>query len=172
MARETAYRLFLYPDDHQEYLLSELIKSRHELARTCDFSTYAHRALKSSTVENPQMVNEFLMKFTEQLRPRAEHDFKIMTRMKQKEINGNGALASWDTPYYTAKLKKQWLQVSASEFTPYFSLGGCMEGVSNLMKCLYGIVLENTEMAPGSVKCSIIIYRKLLLVYFRRIMGR
>lgn len=95
------------------------------------------------------MVNEFLIKFTEQLRPRAEHDFKIMTRMKQKEIDGNGALASWDTPYYTAKLKKEWLQVSASEFTPYFSLGGCMEGISNLMKSLYGIVLENTEMEPG-----------------------
>lgn len=161
IARETAYRLFLYPDDHQEYLLSELIKSRHELAKTCDFPTYAHRALKSSTVETPQMVNEFLIKFTEQLRPRAEHDFKIMTQMKQKEIDGNGVLASWDTPYYTAKLKKQWLQVSASEFTPYFSLGGCMEGVSNLMKSLYGIVLENTEMEPGTVK-FLIFYLEIL----------
>ncbi|KAJ6642270.1 Mitochondrial intermediate peptidase [Pseudolycoriella hygida] len=149
VARETAYRLFLYPDDHQEYLLSELIKLRHELAEKCDFPTYAHRALKSSTVETPQMVNEFLIKFTEQLRPRAEHDFKIMTRMKQKENGDDSKLAAWDTPYYTAKLKKQWLQVSASEFTPYFSLGGCMEGISNLMKCLYGIVLENTEMEPG-----------------------
>lgn len=43
VARETAYRLFLFPDQHQEYLLSELIKCRHELATTCDFPTYAHR---------------------------------------------------------------------------------------------------------------------------------
>lgn len=43
VARETAYRLFLYPDEHQEYLLSELIKSRQELAQICGFPTYAHR---------------------------------------------------------------------------------------------------------------------------------
>lgn len=43
VARETAYRLFLYPDERQEHLLSELIKSRHELAEICDFPTYAHR---------------------------------------------------------------------------------------------------------------------------------
>lgn len=60
LAREAAYRLFLFPDQQQEQLLSELLKSRHELATTCGFKTYAHRALKASTVETPEMVNEFL----------------------------------------------------------------------------------------------------------------
>lgn len=56
LAREAAYRLYLYPDPHQEELLTDLIKSRHELATTCGFPTYAHRALKSSTMENPENV--------------------------------------------------------------------------------------------------------------------
>lgn len=43
LARETAYRLFLYPDESQQYLLTELLKCRHELAKICGFPTYAHR---------------------------------------------------------------------------------------------------------------------------------
>lgn len=107
------------------------------------------RALKSSTAESPKMVNEFLANLSNELKPRAENDFQLMAKMKRSEIGNKVNLAAWDTPYYTAKLKKQWLQVSVSEFTPYFSLGGCMEGLNYVMKCLYGITLENTEMQPG-----------------------
>lgn len=43
LVRETAYRIFLYPDEEQEYLLQELLNSRHILAKLCGFSSYAHR---------------------------------------------------------------------------------------------------------------------------------
>ncbi|XP_065084685.1 mitochondrial intermediate peptidase [Ochlerotatus camptorhynchus] len=149
MAREAAYRLFLYPDQHQEQLLSELLKSRHELAAACGFKTYAHRALKASTVETPEMVNEFLQTLNEELKPRAERDFGLMKKMKNAENRFESPLATWDTPYFTSTLKKRCLQASASEFSPYFSLGACMEGLNLLMNSLYGISLENTEMEPG-----------------------
>lgn len=42
-AREAAYKLFLHPNSHQEYLLSEMLKARQELAKICGFKTYAHR---------------------------------------------------------------------------------------------------------------------------------
>jgi hypothetical protein len=43
MVREAAYRIYLHPDKHQEYLLSEMLTSRHELAQLCGFSTFSHR---------------------------------------------------------------------------------------------------------------------------------
>ncbi|XP_058832666.1 mitochondrial intermediate peptidase [Topomyia yanbarensis] len=149
MAREAAYRLFLYPDQDQEQLLSELLKARHELATVCGFKTYAHRALKASTVETPEMVNEFLHTLNEKLAPRAEQDFARMQRMKNAESSFQSPLATWDTPYFTSSLKKRCLGTSASEFSPYFSLGACMEGLNLLMNSLYGISLEVTEMEPG-----------------------
>lgn len=151
MAREAAYRLYLYPDDHQEELLSELIRARHELATICGFPTYAHRALKASTVETPGMVGEFLDILSEKLRPRAQKDFEIMQQMKLADGGTNSPLAAWDTPYFTSRMKNKCLQISsqATEFTPYFSLGGCMEGFNNLMKSLFGVRLENVEMGPG-----------------------
>ncbi|XP_055533996.1 mitochondrial intermediate peptidase [Wyeomyia smithii] len=149
MAREAAYRLFLYPDQEQEKLLAELLQARHELASVCGFQTYAHRALKASTVETPEMVNEFLCTLNDELRPRAERDFSLMQRMKNAESSFVAPLATWDTPYFTSTLKKRCLQTSASEFSPYFSLGACMEGLNLLMNSLYGISLEVTEMEPG-----------------------
>lgn len=149
LARETAYRLFLYPDEQQQYLLTELLKCRHQLATVCGFPTYGHRALKSSTVETPAIVMDFLDKLSDKLRPQAEEDFRTMTKMKESDLGGNSVLGAWDTPYYTGKYKKQWLKVSASEFAPYFSLGACMEGVNNVMKALYGVYLEYADMNPG-----------------------
>jgi Zn-dependent oligopeptidase len=63
-------------------------------------------------------------------------------------------LAPWDTPYYTHKVKREWLQVGSSEFSPYFSLGTCMEGLNNLMNSLYNISLISDELAPGEVWAS------------------
>lgn len=151
LAREAAYRIFLYPDRHQENLLEELIKSRHELAKLCGFPTYAHRALKASTAETPSMVTEFLNILSEQLRDRANNDFKTMTEMKVAENPYLKELAPWDTPYFTQKAKREWLQIGSSEFAPYLSLGACMEGLNTLMNHLYRISLVNDELQPGEV---------------------
>ncbi|XP_069687069.1 mitochondrial intermediate peptidase [Periplaneta americana] len=153
MAREAAYRIFLYPDKHQEYLLTEMLTARHELACLCGFPTFSHRALKASTAETPGMVNEFLEDLSEQLRERAAADYNTMKNVKNAENTGsvNEELAPWDTPYYTQKVKKEWLQIGGSEFSPYFSLGTCMEGLNNLMNSLYHINLVNDEVLPGEV---------------------
>uniref|UniRef100_A0A1A9WMX6 Peptidase M3A/M3B catalytic domain-containing protein n=1 Tax=Glossina brevipalpis TaxID=37001 RepID=A0A1A9WMX6_9MUSC len=149
-AREAAYRVFLYPSEKQEELLSDMIKCRHALARTCGFETYAHRALKASTVEKPEMVTDFIDVLTKELKPRAEKDFRTMENMKRRECgNSDVTVAVWDTPYFTSLMKRNALNASADEFLPYFSLGGCMEGLNNLLRSLYGISLQNTLMEPG-----------------------
>ncbi|XP_037952357.1 mitochondrial intermediate peptidase [Teleopsis dalmanni] len=151
-AREAAYRLYLYPSDSQEQFLSDLLKCRYALARTCGFETYAHRALNSSTVEHPSMVKEFIDKLTEELRPLAEADFSVMKDMKKKESNDpNATLSAWDTHYFTSQMRRKYLNANTNEFLPYFSLGGCMEGLDNLMQSLFGITLKNVEMEPGEI---------------------
>ncbi|XP_030370553.1 mitochondrial intermediate peptidase [Scaptodrosophila lebanonensis] len=148
--REAAYRLYLQPSESQEQLLKDLLMCRHELARSCGFETYAHRALNASTMETPELVREFIDELSEQLRPRADADFAMMTQMKRMESGQpNATVAVWDTPYFTSQLKRQSLEANSNEFLPYFSLGGCMEGLDNLLHALYGVRLENTEMEPG-----------------------
>lgn len=136
----------------------------------CGFPTYAHRALKSSTMESPDNVMEFLDHLSDKIRPKAEADFRIMTKMKQADLDGNSVLGAWDTPYYTSQYKKQWLKVSASEFAPYFSLGACMEGLSNVMKSLYGVYFEYADMEPGETWSSDI-YKLLVMHETESLLG-
>lgn len=43
LARQAAYKVYLHPDEHQDYLLSEMLQSRYTLASICGFPTFAHR---------------------------------------------------------------------------------------------------------------------------------
>lgn len=153
-AREAAYKLFLHPTIDQEKLLHELITTRYELAVTCGFKTYAHRALKASTMESPENVHAFLDVMNHELQPRAQQDFKLMQKVKDSDTGHDSPLAAWDVPYYTALLKKRQLQVSATDFAPYFSLGSCMEGLNNLYYKLFGITFETCDILPGEAWTS------------------
>lgn len=154
IAREAAYKIFLFPDAQQEHLLRELLNDRHELAEICGFPSYAHRAVRGSTVEKPEVVCDFLNILSNELRDRASNDFRIMQGMKNAETATNQNLMAWDTAYFTAKAKKTWLDTSSAEFAPYFSLGACMEGVNILTKSLYGVRLEPEPVARGEVWAS------------------
>ncbi|CAK9818935.1 Mitochondrial intermediate peptidase [Anthophora quadrimaculata] len=151
LVRETAYRVFLYPDQEQEHLLQELLNSRHVLAKLCGFPSYAHRAVKGSTVETPEVIHEFLNILNKNLKPKAKQDFEEMQKMKDAESSIKQKIMPWDTAYFTAKAKKNWLNMSITEFAPYFSLGACMDGINILIQALYGIRLEYVPVLSGEV---------------------
>ena len=154
LVREAAYRVFLYPDKKQEYLLHELLNSRHDLAKLCGFPSYADRAVKGSTVQTPEVIYEFLNILNADLKLKAAEDFKEMQKMKDTESVTEQSIMPWDTAYFTAKARKSWLNISISEFTPYFSLGTCMDGINTLTQALYGIRLETTSVLSGEVWSS------------------
>lgn len=148
MARELAYKIFLHPEERQDALLTGLLKARDELAKVAGFSTYAERALRGGTLDDPSQVMKFLNTVTRNIWDDAKRDFATMNRLKQQEFKNKG-LACWDVPYYTQTAKRDWFRVTEKEFSPYFSLGSCMEGLSMLFKHIFGIELVNTKIEPG-----------------------
>lgn len=161
LVRELAYRIYLSPDKQQYDLLSQLLQARHELAKICGFPTYAHRALRGSTLETPENVMEFLNSLTEGLKLRASMDFYRMNKMKV--YDGFGPLKKWDTAYYTKKAKKELFDVQYREYSPYFSLGSCMEGLNMLFKRLFGVSLVAEKVSPG--ECWVLEVYKLAVMH-------
>ncbi|CAH0381115.1 unnamed protein product [Bemisia tabaci] len=147
--REVAYKIFLAPNPSQEHLLNELLDSRSQLAKVCGFPSYAHRVLKSNTFDDPETVKQFLSLLKNFVKPYAEMDFSILKEVKTAE--SDKPLAAWDVPYLTNKAKRKWLNVSGKQYAPYFPLGGCMEGLSNLFNCLFGISLVPEGTKHGEV---------------------
>ncbi|XP_075234132.1 mitochondrial intermediate peptidase [Lycorma delicatula] len=147
-AREAAYKVYLFPDKHQDHLLNEMLESRNKLAQLCGFPTFAHRALNLSLAENPNNVSQFLNLLSKELRPRSEQEIRVMAKMKEEESNFR-PVAAWDVPYLTSKRKKYLLNIGGGEFSSYFSLGACMDGLNNLFNKLYGVHFENEPLQPG-----------------------
>ncbi|CAG9863414.1 unnamed protein product [Phyllotreta striolata] len=149
IAREMAYKIFLHPDPQQEYILNKMLSSRYELAKLCGFSTFSHRALKGSICKYPEQVMTFLTKLSRDIWDKSNKDFECMNKMKASENKSNGPVMPWDVPYFTHKAKKDWFRVSTKEYSPYFSLGACMDGLSTVFNALYGVQLINSDISAG-----------------------
>ncbi|XP_054723694.1 mitochondrial intermediate peptidase-like [Uloborus diversus] len=151
LLREAAYKIFLYPDKQQEELLNELLMARHKLAKLCGFPTYAHRAVRGSIAGTPEFVHEFLKLLSEKLKPKAESDYNVMLNLKQ-EINKNSkSLMPWDVPYLMSEARHQKFDVKSSDYSPYFSLGACMDGLNYIFNSLYQVTLNVEDVQDGEL---------------------
>ncbi|KAK3605604.1 hypothetical protein CHS0354_027266 [Potamilus streckersoni] len=147
--REAAYRIFLYPHPHQEDLLRSFLMERHKLAQLVDFPTFAQRALRGTMAGSAENVMNFLTTLADNIKESAQKDYNIMLAMKLYESGNNKAIMPWDPPYYSAVRRQEECNVKSNEVAPYFSLGCCMDGLSNLFYQLYDITLQPVRLEKG-----------------------
>lgn len=153
IVRETAYRLYLRPDEIQDDILTNLLRCRLRLAQLCGFDSYAHRAVKGSIAGTPEVVNEFLNILNEKLRDPAAQDYNQMLSLKLNDNLGAGSkqLNAWDVPYYSANFKRNLYNEKLMQCLPYFSLGVCMDGLNIIFEELYGVRMVVDECTNGEL---------------------
>ncbi|XP_026196314.1 mitochondrial intermediate peptidase [Anabas testudineus] len=163
LVREIAYRIYLYPNAELMECLEELLKCRYKLAKLVGYESYGHRALKGTMAETPETVMSFLQLLTDKLSERTAKDFKMMRDMKKKLNPHNSELMPWDHPYLSGVLRAERYNIEPSLYSPYLSLGACMEGLNNLFFQLYGVSLMSEHPSPGEVWSEDV--RKLAVVH-------
>ncbi|XP_052784230.1 mitochondrial intermediate peptidase-like [Mya arenaria] len=157
--REASYRVYLYPNPHQETLLQDMLEGRRLIAKLCGFPSFAHRALDGTLIQTPENAMLFLESMAENVREGAAKEYQTMHGHKQQlkgleyrhqqELVKHDNIMPWDTSFFTS-LAKQSL-FSDSEVMEYFSLGNAMEGLSTLFQGLFGITLENMQPGAGEL---------------------
>ncbi|KAF7665417.1 hypothetical protein LDENG_00144300 [Lucifuga dentata] len=163
LVREIAYRIYLYPNADLMECLEELLKCRYKLAKLVGYESYAHRALKGTMAKTPETVMSFLQLLTDKLSDRTEKDFQIMRDMKKKLNPRNSELMPWDHPFLSGVLRAERYNIEPSLYSPYLSLGACMEGLNNLFSQLYGVMLMSEQPSAGEVWTDDV--RKLAVVH-------
>ncbi|KAG7261011.1 hypothetical protein CRUP_019687 [Coryphaenoides rupestris] len=148
LLREIAYKIYLYPNGQLLECLEELLKCRHKLATLVGYESYAHRALKGTMAKNPKTVMDFLQLLTDKLSDRTAKDFELMP---------------WDHPYFSGVLRAERFNIEPSLYSPYFSLGACMDGLNNLFSQLFGVSLMSEQSSDGEVWSDDV--RKLAVVH-------
>uniref|UniRef100_A0A8C1N1F7 Mitochondrial intermediate peptidase n=1 Tax=Cyprinus carpio TaxID=7962 RepID=A0A8C1N1F7_CYPCA len=134
LVREVAYKVFLYPNENVMHILEELLSCRDKLARLVGYESYAHRALKGTMAKSPG-------------------------RLYSSEIE----LMPWDHPYFSGVIRAERFNIEPSLYSPYFSLGACMEGLNGLFTQLYGASLLAEQPSVGEVWSEDV--RKLAVVH-------
>ncbi|XP_059187911.1 mitochondrial intermediate peptidase-like [Centropristis striata] len=163
LVREIAYRIYLYPNADLMDCLEELLKCRYKLAQLVGYESYGHRALKGTMAKTPETVMSFLQLLTDKLSDRTAKDFQMMKGMKTKLNPRNSELMPWDHPYLSGVLRAERYNIEPSLYTPYLSLGSCMEGLNNLFSQLYGVSLMSEYPSAGEVWSEDV--RKLAVVH-------
>ncbi|XP_055370012.1 mitochondrial intermediate peptidase-like isoform X2 [Betta splendens] len=163
LVREIAYRIYLYPNAELMECLDELLKCRYKLAQLVGYESYGHRALKGTMAETPETVMSFLQLLTDKLSDRTAKDFQMMRQMKKKLNPRNSELMPWDHQFLSGVLRAERYNIEPSLYSPYLSLGACMDGLNNLFSQLYGVSLMSEQPSAGEVWSEDI--RKLAVVH-------
>ncbi|KAJ8412553.1 hypothetical protein AAFF_G00128890 [Aldrovandia affinis] len=163
LVREAAYKIFLYPNPKLLHCLEELLAFRNELAKLVGYESFAHRALKGTMAKTPETVMKFLKLLTEKLSDRTTKDFQMMRNMKSKVNPRNAELMPWDHPYFSGAVRAERYNIEPSLYSPYLSLGACMEGLNALFSRLLGVSFQAEQPKGGEVWSEDI--RKLAVVH-------
>ncbi|KAI1903373.1 hypothetical protein AGOR_G00026520 [Albula goreensis] len=163
LVREAAYKIFLYPNPKMLHCLEELLACRDELAKLVGYESFAHRALKGTMAKTPETVMKFLKLLTAKLSDRTTKDFQMMRNMKNKVNSRYSELMPWDHPYFSGAMRAERYNIEPSLYSPYFSLGACMEGLNTLFSRLLGVSFQAEQPKAGEVWSEDV--RKLAVVH-------
>ncbi|KAG7484481.1 hypothetical protein MATL_G00049810 [Megalops atlanticus] len=163
LVREAAYKIFLYPNPSLLHCLEELLACRNKLAKLVGYESFAHRALKGTMAKTPETVMKFLKLLTDKLSDRTAKDFQMMRDMKTKVNQRNSELMPWDHPYFSGAMRAERYNIEPSRYSPYFSLGACMEGLNTLFTRLLGVSFQAEQPKAGEVWSEDV--RKLAVVH-------
>ncbi|KAK1800746.1 hypothetical protein P4O66_005936, partial [Electrophorus voltai] len=128
--REAAYKIFLYPNPSLLLCLDELLACTYELAKLVGFESFAHRALKGTMANSPGKMASSVT---------AIHPDCLITA--SKFLCG---LLQLNCGLYTCN-------IDPALYSPYFSLGVCMEGLNALFHQLLGVSFHAEEPLAGEV---------------------
>ena len=100
-------------------------------------------------METPAKIMAFLRECSASVASKAEADFSLMREYKRSTLRSEQALMPWDVPLISGRLKKQLLDLDRLQYTSFFSLGCCMEGLNIVLNSLYKVNLEVARLEPG-----------------------
>lgn len=124
-------------------IMEEVLALRHESAQLLGFNNYAERSLARKMAESPQQVIDFLNELASKSVAVAKRDLQELTAFAKQQ--GLAKLESWDTGYYSEKLREHKYAINQESLKPYFPETKVVPGMFEVVKRLYGIDIKPVE---------------------------
>ncbi|XP_059624095.1 probable cytosolic oligopeptidase A [Cornus florida] len=130
-------------------IIDQILKLRLEKAKLLGYNNFAEvsMATKMATVEKAEELQEKLRSASWDAAVQDLEDLKHFS--KNQGASEANDLAHWDISFWSERLRESKYEINEEELRPYFSLPKVMDGLFNLAKMLFGIVIEPADgLAP------------------------
>ena len=130
-------------------IVSEIARLRAEQAELMGYENYAAYSLEKTMAKTPENVYAFLKSLISQYAPKADAETKAIEEFARKTEGPAFQLQPYDRFYYSAKMKKEMLNVSDDEVKPYFNVDSVLKnGVFYAASRVYGLSFKERTDIP------------------------
>ena len=127
----------------------EIAKLRAEQAALMGYKDYASYSLESTMAKTSDNVYAFLRQLIEAYRPKADAETKAIEEYARRTMGSDFQLQPYDRFYYSAKMKKELLDISEDEVKPYFNADSVQQnGVFYAANRVYGLTFKQRKDIP------------------------
>ena len=130
-------------------IVVEIAKLRAEQAALMGYPNYASYSLERTMAKTPDNVYAFLKSLIAQYRPKADAETEAIEDFARKTAGADFQLQPYDRFYYSAKMKKELLNISEDEVKPYFNVDSVLlNGVFYAASRVYGLTFKERVDIP------------------------
>lgn len=130
-------------------IVTEIAKLRAEKGQLMGYSTYADYSLEKTMAKNAKNVNSFLLSLIKEYASKADAETREIEAYAQKSEGKDFKLQPYDRFYYSAKMKKEMLNISDDEIKPYFNVDSVqINGVFYAAHRVYGLNFKQRKDIP------------------------
>ena len=130
-------------------IVTEIVKLRAEKGQLMGYSTYADYSLEKTMAKTAKNVNNFLQSLIKEYAPKADAETREIEAYAQKSEGKDFKLQPYDRFYYSAKMKKEILNISDDEIKPYFNVDSVqINGVFYAAHRVYGLNFKQRKDIP------------------------
>lgn len=114
------------------------------------YANYADYSLENTMAKNSANVDNFLEQLIKEYAPKADAETKAIEEYARKTEGSDFQLQPYDRFYYSAKMKKEMLNISDDEVKPYFNVDSVqVNGVFYAANRVYGLTFKERKDIPS-----------------------
>ena len=130
-------------------IVVEIAKLRAEMGELMGYKNYASYSLEKTMAKNSDNVYGFLKQLIAEYTPKAQAETKAIEDYAKKQMGADFKLQPYDRFYYSAKMKKEMLDLSDDEVKPYFNIDSVIvNGVFYAAHRVYGLTFVRRTDIP------------------------
>lgn len=131
-------------------IVTELARLCAEKGQLMGYANYADYSLENTMAKNSANVDNFLEQLIKEYAPKADAETKAIEEYARKTEGSDFQLQPYDRFYYSAKMKKEMLNISDDEVKPYFNVDSVqVNGVFYAANRVYGLTFKERKDIPS-----------------------